>query len=278
MTPVRRVSTPALPGPVALPPYSPPTPIYCPEPTPSPASTNVVTSPGQCSGGSVIINPQCPRKGASVFKCQSALTLPKRSNVHRNEPKLWEKIQIELPKELSRFCKEIMENIGTYSQLVDFAAKCDVPLTWIDRAKEDYPDDSQSPINQVFYEWWDRSHLNIARKLRKIQAAFGYMGKPTIFNRIMYTCPDVEMLIDHALITRMPSLIGGKDGKTGATQAHLLESVDVLAQEKLKAGKITAVQHDLIHLLSEMICTQDHYETFCESLDMPPEYGPMAKP
>ena len=77
---------------------------------------------------------------------------------------MWEKIQRELPKELYRFCKEITENIGTYSQLVNFAAKCDVPLTWIDRAKEDYPDDSQSIINQVFYELWDRSHLNLARK------------------------------------------------------------------------------------------------------------------
>ena len=57
-----------------------------------------------------------------------------------------------------------------------------------------------------------------------------------------------------------------------------MESVEALAQEKIKAGKITAVQHDLIHLLSEMICTQDHYETFCESLEMPSEYGPMSKP
>ena len=281
MTLVRRVSTPALPGPVAPPPYSPPTPIYRPEPTPSPVHTNVVNSPGHSSGGSVSITPQHPRMGASVFKCQSALTLPKRPNVcqvDRNDPKLWEKIQIELPKELSRFCKEITQNIGNYSQLVDFAAKYNVPLTWIDRAKEDYPDDSQSAINQVFYEWWDRSHLNLARKLRMIQVAFGYMDKPVIFNRIMYTCPDVEMLIDHTVLTRMPSLKGGKDGKTGTTKAHPLESVEVLAQEKMKAGKITAVQHDLIHLLSEMICTQDHYETFCESLDMPPEYGPMAKP
>ena len=133
---------------------------------------------------------------------------------------MWEKIQIELPKDLSRFCKEVTENIGTYSQLVDFAVKCDVPLTWIDRAKEDYPDDSQSTINQVFYEWWDRSHLNLARKLKMIQAAFGYMGKPAIFNRIVYTCPDVEMLLDHAVLTRMPSLIGGKNGKTGAAKPH----------------------------------------------------------
>ena len=236
MTPVRCVSTPALPGPVAPPPYSPPTPIYRPDPSPSPVpspvSANVTPSPGQCSGGSVIINPQCPRAGASVFKHQSALTLPKGSNVDRNEPKLWEKIQTELPKELSRFCKEIMENIGNYSQLVDFAIKYDVPLTWIDRAREDYPNDSQPVINQVFYEWWDRSHLNLARKLRTIQAAFGYMGKPAIFNRIMYTCPDVKMLIDHSVLTRMPSLTCGKDGKTGAAKPHPLESVWVLAQEK----------------------------------------------
>ena len=218
MTSVRHVSTPASPGPVAPPPYSPPTPIYHPELTPSPASTNVVTSPGHCSGGSVIINLQCPRTGASVFKCQLALTLPKRPNVReddRNEPKLWEKIQSKLSKELYMFCKEITENIGTYSQLVNFAVKCDVPLTWIDRTKEDYPDDSQSVIYKVFYEWWDWCNLNLARKLRMIQAAFGYMGKPAIFNRIMYSCPDVKMLIDHTLLTRMPSLIGGDDGKTG---------------------------------------------------------------
>ena len=96
---------------------------------------------------------------------------PNVSKVARKKPKLWEKIQIELPKDLTRFCKEVTENIGTYSQLFDFAIKCDVPLTWIDRAKEDYPNDSQSAINQVFYKWWDRSHLNLARKLKTIQAA-----------------------------------------------------------------------------------------------------------
>ena len=52
----------------------------------------------------------------------------------------------------------------------------------------------------------------------------------------------------------------------------------ISSHEKIKTGKITAVQHDLIHLLSEMISTQDHYETICDSLGVPPEYGPMAKP
>ena len=278
MTPIRRVSTPASPGPVAPPPYSPPSPIYRPDPTPSPTSVNVVNSPGHCSGGSVIINPPRPRAGASVFKRQSALTPQSPNEDNRIEPKSWERIQKDLSTELRRFCKEITENIGTHSQLVDFAVRCDVPLTWIDRAKEDYPQDAQSVINQVFYEWWDRSNLNLARKLRTIQAAFGYMGKPAIFNRIMYTCPDIEMLIDHTVFTRMPCLIGGKDGKTGTTITHPLESVEALAQEKIKSGKITTVQHDLIHLLSEMIGTQDLYETFCESLGVPPEYGPLARP
>ena len=215
-----------------------------------------------------------------VFKRQSVLTLSKRPSVHetdRNEPKLWQKVQIELPKELSQFCKDITENIGTYDQLVEFAMKCDIPLTWVDRAKEDYPIDSRLVVNQVFYKWWDRSHLNLAKKIQMIQVAFGYIGKPAIFNRIIYTCPDVEMLLDHATQDKMPPFLNA-DNRAGTEEPHILESVEVLAHEKLKTGKITAVQHDMIHLLSEMITSQDHYETLCDSLGMPPEYGPMAKP
>ena len=106
----------------------------------------------------------------------------------RNKQKLWQKIQSELSKELFKFCKDVTENISTYSQLVDFAVKCDVPLTWLERAKEDYPEDSQVVVNKVFYEWWDRCNLNLGKKLQMIQAAFGYIGKPAIFNRILYTC------------------------------------------------------------------------------------------
>ena len=103
------------------------------------------------------------------------------------------------------------------------------------------------------------------------------MGKPAIFNRIVYGCPDVEMLLERAVFTRLPNLIGGKHGKTGANPCTL-ENVWTLAQEKLRAGKLTAIQHDLLHLLSDIISTQDHYETLCRSLDILPEYGPMAKP
>ena len=120
--------------------------VYHPDPTPSPAGANIATtpvvsgnSPGNCSGGSVIIDPGHPRPGTPVFKRQSMLTLRKMPKVKENDQKLWQKIQSELSKELFRFCKDVTENIGTYSQLVDFAVKCDVPLTWLERAKEDYP-------------------------------------------------------------------------------------------------------------------------------------------
>ena len=280
---VRHVTIPTLPGLVPPPPYSPSSPVYRPDPTPSPTSANIVnmpvvsgTSPGNCSVGSVIIDPGRPRPGTPVFKRQSVLTLRKMPKV-QNEQKLWQKIQSELSKELFWFCKDVTENIGTYSQLVDFAVKCDVPLTWLERAKEDYPQDSQSVINKVFYEWWDRCNLNLGKKIQMIQAALGYIGKPAIFNRILYMCLDVEMLLDHAMSDTMPALTGG-NGKTNTQKTHILESVEALAHEKIKTGKITAVQHDLIHLLSKMIHSQDHYETICDSLGVPPEYGPMAKP
>ena len=184
-----QVRTPTPPGPVAPPPYSPPTPIYCPDPTPSPASTNIVNSPAHCSGGSVIINPEHQRSKTPVFKRQSVLTLKKKPNAHKNDEnnvKQWQKVQSKLSKELLKFSKDVTENIGRYDQLVEIAVKCDIPLTWVDRAKEDYPTDSRLVVNQVFYEWWDRCNLNMCKKIQMIQVAFGYIGKPAIFNRIIY--------------------------------------------------------------------------------------------
>ena len=191
---IHRIRTPTLPGPAAPPPYSPPTPIYHPDPTPSPASTNIVNPPSHCSGGSVIINPDHPWSATPVFKRQSVLTLKKNPNAHTNDEnnvKLLQKIQSKLCKELVKFCKDVTENIGTSAQLVESAVKCDIPLTWVDRAKEDYPEDSRLVVNQIFYEWWDSCNLNLSKKLQMIQVAFGYIGKPAIFNRIIYMCPDL---------------------------------------------------------------------------------------
>ena len=164
-----------------------------------------------------------------------------------------------------KFCKDVTENIGTNDQLVEFAVKCEIPLTWVDRAKEDYPVDSRLAVNQVFYEWWDRCNLNLSKKIQMIQVAFGYIGKPKIFNRIIYTCPDLELWLDHAIEDKMPALFNA-DGRTGTQKTHDLESVEMLAHEKIKTGKITAVQHDLIHLLAKMITSQDHYETLCDDM------------
>ena len=213
---VSHVRTLTPPGPAAPPPYLPPSPIYFPDPYPSPARANIVNSPGHCSGGSVIINADHPGPGTPVFKRQSVLTLRKMPNVHeydKNDNKLWQPIQSELSKELFKFCKDVTENIGTYDQLVEFAVKCDIPLTWLERTKEDYPQDLQLVVNQVFYEWWDRCNLNLGKKIHMIQAAFGYIGKPAIFNRILYMCPELEMLLDHATSDTLPALTGG-DGKT----------------------------------------------------------------
>ena len=193
--------------------------------------------------------------------------------VCEKDKKLWQQIQ----SELYRFCKDVTENIGTYDQLVDFAVKCDIPLTWLERVKEDYSQDSQVVVNQVFYEWWHRCNLNIGKKIHMIQAAFGYIGKPAIFNRILYICPDLEILLEHATSDTMPALTGS-DGKTHTQKTHVLEGVEVLAHEYIKTGKITAVQHELIQTLSTMIHSQGDFETICDSLGVPPEYGPMAKP
>ena len=159
---------------------------------------------------------------------------------HENDKKLWQQIQSELSKELFRLCKDVTENIGTYDQLVDFGVKCDLPLTWLERAKEDCPQDPQVVINKVFYEWWDTCNLNVGKKIHMIQAAFGCIGKPAIFNRILYTCPDLEILLDHATLDVMPALTGG-NGKTHTQMIHVLEGVEVLAHESIKTGKITAV-------------------------------------
>ena len=141
----------------------------------------------------------------------------------------------ELSKELFKFCKEVTENMGTYSQLLEFSVKCDITLTWLDRAKEDYPEDSQVVVNQVFYKRWDRCNLNLGKKLQMIQADFGYIGKPVIFNRIMYTCPYLELLLNHATSDTLPALTGG-DGRRSKQMTHVLESVETLAHEKIKTG------------------------------------------
>ena len=165
----------------------------------------------------------------------------------------------------------------TYDQLVDFAMKCDIPLTWLERAKEDYPQDSQVVINKVFYEWWDRCNLNVGKKLHMIQAAFVYMGKLAVFNRIMNKCPDLEILLDYARSNMMPALTGG-DGIIKTNKTYVLEDADALGLECVRKGQITTAQHDLIKTLSLVVRTEHDYMDICDSLGVPLEYGPLAIP
>ena len=140
---VSHVRTLTLLRPAAPPLYSPPSPIYRPDPTPIPAGTNSVNTPlvgessqGNYSGGSVIIDSGCPKPGKKVFKRQSMLTLRKVPKVASSDDrKLWQQVQSELSKVLYRFCKDVTENIGTSDQLIDFAIRCDIPLIWLERAK-----------------------------------------------------------------------------------------------------------------------------------------------
>ena len=72
------VSTPTLPRPASPPPYSPPSPMYCPDPSPSPASAKYApapgeNSPGNCASGSASVNgTKTPE--STVFKRKTVLS------------------------------------------------------------------------------------------------------------------------------------------------------------------------------------------------------------
>ena len=109
------VRTPTPPRPAPPPHYSPPSPIYHPDPTPSPARTNIPScqtasptpdgnSPGNCSGGSTNVNTGQKTPETTVFKRHSDLIPRKASNNGLGATKLWQQIQIELSKEPFKFC------------------------------------------------------------------------------------------------------------------------------------------------------------------------------
>ena len=79
----------------------------------------------------------------------------------------------------------------------------------MERAKEDYPHDSEMIVTKVFFEWWGRCNLNVGKKIQMIQVAFVYMGKLAVFNRIMGKYPDLEILLEYARSNATPALTGG---------------------------------------------------------------------
>ena len=185
----------------------------------------------------------------------------------KHQIKVWEplsygsKYKVSCPKNHLNFVEILQRILSLYDQLVDFAVKCDIPLTWLERAKEDYPQDSQVVVNKVFYEWWDRCNLNVAKKLHMIKAAFASMGKPAVFNRILNKCPDLEMLLSYARSNMMPALTGG-DGIIHTNKTYVLEDADALGLESVRKGQITTVQHDLIKTLSIVVRTECALHTY----------------
>ena len=110
--------------------------------------------------------------------------------------------------------------------------------------------------------------MNVGKKIQMIQAAFGYMGKLAVFNRILYKCPDLEILFQHAISNMLPALTGG-DGIITTNKTHVLDDVEALGCESINTSKITAVQYNLIKTLSSVIQTEGDYITICDSLGAP---------
>ena len=122
--------------------------------------------PGEIiSGGSGNVNTGHKTPDTEVFKRQTVLNPKGASKNCLGMAKHWQKVENELPRELLNFCHDITDNIMTHDQLVDFEVKCDIPNCWVERAKEDYPHDSEVVVNKVFFEWWDRCNLNVRKKL-----------------------------------------------------------------------------------------------------------------
>ena len=77
----------------------------------------------------------------------------------------WLGVKCGLPREIVEVTEDIVNNVITYSQMCSFAILCDIPVCWVERAKEDYPNDGKTMVNKVFYAWWGRSTLSIGKKI-----------------------------------------------------------------------------------------------------------------
>ena len=191
--------------------------------------------------------------------------------------KYWQQVKHDLPKEILNFSEDIMDNIITYVQLHDLALKCDIPRCWVERAKEDYPHDSEIMVTKVFFKWWGRSPLNTGKKSQLIQAAFVYMGKPAIFQRIIGKYPELEMLLEYARSGVTLALPSG-DGAIRQNMTDGLDNSHMPSLEYVRTGQISAADYEVICQLSMVIQSECNYMSICDSLGIPLEYGPQAKP
>ena len=98
----------------------------------------------------------------------------------------------------------------------------------------------------------------MGKKLQIIQTAFIYMGKPSVFNRILGKYPDMQILIEYARSNTMPALTGGD----GIIKTYVLENADTLGLEYVNNGQITIADYDLIKCLSMVVRTEHDYMDF----------------
>lgn len=142
---------------------------------------------------------------------ESPKDIPQRTQSPHNclgKIKYWLQVQCELPKEIFNFTVDIINNILSMDQLLDFMIKCNVPNYWVERAKQDYPHNSEMMVMKVFCEWWGRSNLNVGKKIQMIHIVYVYMGKPAVFNRIIGKYADLEILFEYARSNIAPALTG----------------------------------------------------------------------
>lgn len=66
--------------------------------------------------------------------------------------KYWIQVMYDLSKELVNFLNDVMENIETYSPLLDFVVVCDISQSRVERAKEDSPHNFETMVAKVFFE------------------------------------------------------------------------------------------------------------------------------
>ena len=243
-----------------------------PTPTPGHEQTPVSTSAGEINDD--------PTPGTSVDITNNEMgnspSPEGTSTKYMVSMKYWLTIKCALPKEVLKFTEDIIDNVITYSQLQDFATHCDIPQCWVERAKEDYPHDSEIMVTKVFYEWWGRSTLTIGNKVLVIQKAFGHMGKPAVFDRLMSQCPDLTILLEYAKTGVIPALPAGN----GATSSKVRPSQDdalLPSHHYIKQRKVSADEYEAIHRLSAVIQSEEDYVTICISLGVPLDLGPKQR-
>ena len=132
--------------------------------------------------------------------------------------------------------EDIAKNVITYSQLYNFPILCDIPICWMEKAKENYPNDCETMVNKVFYEWWGRSTLSIGKKILYIQAAFVAEGKPAVFDGIALKYPDLKMLLEYARSDVVP-VIPSSNGATSPNVSLVIITLPCQVMAMLKQGK-----------------------------------------